>query len=95
LNIEEVNTDIHEPIDAPLPSTLDRKALSRRPKWKKRLLRRFSANILDTHGTSIILPIKISTTDTSEVHSVKVLLDSRATGNFIDRDFVYAKGIST
>jgi len=43
---------------------------------------------------SIILPIEIGTTDTSEVHSVKALLDSRATGNFIDKDFVHTKGIS-
>jgi len=43
----------------------------------------------------IILPIEVSTTDTSEVHSVKALLDSRAMGNFIDRDFVRMKGINT
>jgi len=43
----------------------------------------------------VILPIEVSTTDTSEVHSVKVLLDSGATGNFIDRDFVRTKGINT
>jgi len=29
------------------------------------------------------------------VHSVKALLDSGATGNFIDRDFVQTKGINT
>jgi len=44
---------------------------------------------------SIILPIEVSTTDTSKVHSVKALLDSGATGNFIDRDFVRTKGINT
>ena len=44
---------------------------------------------------SIILPIEIGTTDTSEVYSVKALLDSGATGNFIDKDFVRTKGIST
>jgi len=44
---------------------------------------------------SIVLPIKIGTTDTSKVHSVKALLDSGATGNFIDKDFVCTKGIST
>jgi len=95
LNIKEVNTDICEPIDAPLPSALDRKALPQRPKWEKRLPRRLSTNTLDTRGTSIILPIEIGTTDTSEVHSVKAFLDSRATGNFIDKDFVRTKGIST
>ena len=94
LNVEEVNTDIYEPIDIPLPSTLDRKALPWRPKWEKRLPRRLSTNTLNTHGTSIILPIEISATDTSKVHSVKAFLDSRATGNFIDKDFVHTKGIS-
>jgi len=39
LDIEEVNTDIHEPIDASLlsPSTLDRTAQPWKPKWEKRL----------------------------------------------------------
>jgi len=94
LNVEKVNTDIREPIDAPLPSALDRKALPWRPKWEKRLPRQLSANTLDAHGTFIILPIEIGTTDTSKIHPVKVLLDSRATGNFIDKDFVCTKGIS-
>jgi len=61
----------------------------------KRLPKRLSVNTLDACGTSIILPIEVSTTNTSEVHSVKALLDSGATGNFIDRDFVQTKGINT
>jgi len=95
LNIEEVNTDICEPIDALLPSTLNRKALPWRPKWKKRLPKQLSTNALDAHGTSIVLPIEISTTNTSEMHSVKVLLDFKATDSFIDKDFVHTKGITT
>ena len=39
LNVEEVNTDICEPIDTSLPSPLDRKALPWRLKWEKRLPR--------------------------------------------------------
>jgi len=39
--------------------------------------------------------VEIGTTNTSELHSVKALLDSRATGSFIDRDFVCSKGINT
>jgi len=61
----------------------------------KRLPRRLSANTLDACRTSIVLPIKIGITDTSEVHSVKALLDSGATSNFINKDFVHTKGIST
>jgi len=33
--------------------------------------------------------------DTSELYSVKALLDSRATGSFIDRNFVQSKEINT
>jgi len=76
-------------------STPDRKALPWKPKWEKKLPKQLSTNTLDTHGTSIVLPIEISTTNTSEVRSVKVLLDSRAIGNFIDKDFVHMKGMST
>ena len=81
LDVEEVNTEIREPIDAPplSPSTLVRTALPRRPKWEKKLPRRLSANTLNT----------------SEMHSVKALLDSGATSNFIDKDFVCTKGVST
>ena len=97
LDVKEVNTEIYESIDAPplSPSAPVRTALPRRPKWEKRLPKRLSANTLDAHGTSIILLIEIGTTDTSEVHSIKALLDSGATGNFIDKDFVRAKGITT
>jgi len=42
-----------------------------------------------------VTPIEVSTTDISEVHSIKALLDSGAMGNFIDRDFVQTKGINT
>ena len=97
LDVEEVNTEVCEPIDAPplSLSALVGTALPQRPKWEKRLPKRLSANTLDACKTSIILPVEIGTTDTSEVHSVKALLDSGATGNFIDKDFVHTKGIST
>jgi len=39
--------------------------------------------------------VEIGTTDTSELHSIKALLDSGATGSFIDRDFVRSKGMNT
>jgi len=34
-------------------------------------------------------------TDTSELHSINVLLDCRATGSFIDHDFIHSKEINT
>ena len=66
LDVEEVNTDIREPIDAPLllSSTLDRTTQPQKPKWEKRLPKRLSINTLDARRTSIILPIEVHTTDT-------------------------------
>jgi len=41
------------------------------------------------------LIIDLPKSDTSELHSIKALLDSGATGSFIDRDFICSKGINT
>jgi len=45
--------------------------------------------------TFLLLLVEIGTTNTSELHSVKALLDCGATGSFIDRDFVRSKGMNT
>jgi len=50
---------------------------------------------LDARGTSLLPPVEIRITDTSELHSVKALLDCGATRSFIDRDFVHSKGMNT
>jgi len=94
LTIEDPNTIGSELIDAPSPDPPVPSPL-RKPKWEKRLPKLFAISTLDARGTSLLLPVEIGTTDTSELHSVKALLDSRATGSFIDRDFVRSKGMNT
>jgi len=46
-------------------------------------------------GTSLLLPVEIGIMDTSELYSVKALLNCGATRSFIDRDFVRLKGMNT
>jgi len=94
LTIEDPNTIDSELVDAPLLLLLP-PALLRKPKWERRLPKLLSISALDARGTSLLLPVEIGTTDTSELHSVKALLDSRATRSFINRDFVHSKGINT
>jgi len=94
LTIEDFNTIDSEPVDAP-PLTPLIPALLRKPKWERRLPKLLSISALDARGTSLFLPVEIGTTDTSELHSIKALLDSGATGSFIDRDFVRSKGMNT
>ena len=94
LTIEDLNTIDSELIDAPSLTPLVPAPL-RRPKWEKRLPKLFSISALDICRTSLLLPEEIGTTDTSELHSVKALLDYGATGSLIDRDFVRSRGMNT
>jgi len=94
LTIEDPNTIDSELVDAP-PSISLISAPLRKPKWEKRLPKLLSISALDMRGTSLLLPIEIGTTDTSELHSVEALLDCGATGSLIDRDFVCSKGMNT
>jgi len=94
LTIEDPNTINSELVDAPPPIPLISAPL-RKPKWEKRLPKLLSISALDAQGTSLLLPVEIGTTDTSELHSIEALLDCRATGSLIDRDFVHLKGMNT
>jgi len=94
LTIEDSNTIDSKLVDAPSLTPLIPTPLCK-PKWEKRLPKLLSISILDTRGTSLLLPVEIGTMNTSKLHSVKALLDSKATGSFIDRDFVRSKGINT
>jgi len=94
LTIEDSNTIDSELVDTP-PLTPLVPALLRKPKWERRLSKLLSISALDTQRTSLLLLVEIGTMDTSELHSIKALLDNRATGSFIDRDFICSKGINT
>jgi len=94
LTIEDPNTIDSELVDIP-PSIPLVSAPLRKPKWEKRLPKLFSISALDTRGTSLLLPVEIGTTDTSELYSVEVLLDCGATRSLIDKDFVRSKGMNT
>ena len=94
MTIEDPNTIDSELIDAP-PLTPLVLALLHKPKWEKRLPKLFSISALDAHRTSLLLPVEIGTTDTSELYSVKALLDCGATGSLINRDFIHSRGINT
>jgi len=94
LTIEDPNTIDSELVDVP-PLVPLVSALPRKPKWERRLPKLFLISTLDMQGTSLLLPVEIGTTDTSELYSVEALLDSGVTGSLIDRDFVRSKGMNT
>jgi len=94
LTIEDSNTIDSELVDTPPLTPLIPTPLHK-PKWEKRLPKLLSISALDAQGTSLLLPVEIGTTDTSELHFIKALLDSGVTESFIDRDFIHSKGINT
>jgi len=94
LTIEDPNTIDSELVDAPPLAPLVSAPL-RKPKWERRLPKLFSISAPDARGTSLLLPVEIGTTDTSELYSVEALLDSGVTESLIDRDFVRSKGMNT
>ena len=94
MTVEDPNTIDSELVDALPPIPLISAPLHK-PKWEKRLSKLLLISTLDVRGTSLLLPVEIGTTDTSELHSVEALLDCGATGSLIDRDFVCSKGMNT
>jgi len=94
LTVEDPNTIDSELVDTP-PSIPLISALLRKPKWEKKLPKLFLISALDMRGTSLLLPVEIGTTNMSELHSVKAVLDCGATGSLINRDFVRSKGMNT
>ena len=89
LEVNELEVDedaLNPPEPAPPLSTEPRKM--RRPKWEKRLNRRLVIRSLEMDPKCIMLPIHLKTTDTMEEASTEAMVDTGATGDFIDQDFV-------
>ena len=95
LEIKSVNIDNSELKDVYLSFNLVDHSSIQRLKWERQLPKKLSTNILNIYGTFLVLAMELSTTDTSKLHSVNALLDYRATGSFIDYDFIHLKEINT
>ena len=58
-----------------------------KPKWEKALPERYTISAIG-ESNSLKLKVELETMDTSERKSINSLVDSRATGEFIDHDYV-------
>ena len=97
-NIPEIDEPVADPqAIQPLEKTPAR-APTWRPRWERCLPARFIVDMLDEMEgpqRSLKLNIKLQTTDTGETRAVKALLDSGATGMFIDCAYVKANRFPT
>jgi hypothetical protein len=66
-----------------------------RPCWERSLPKRLVVASTEDEPRSLKLKVSIETTDTAEVKSVNSLVDSGATGNFIDQDYVRTHRLTT
>jgi len=91
--------EIEESFETPqVVQNIEKVSASPRPKWERRLPTHFVVEALDeTEGNrrSLTLKVELQTTDTGETKSVTALLDSGATGMFIDREYVRANRLNT
>ena len=77
----------------PIPSTSSPlvpapKMMTRRPRWEKRMTRKLIIHSLEEGPNCLMIPTHLKTTDTMEEAATKAMVDTGATGDFIDRDFV-------
>ena len=95
-NIPEIHESVEtKVVPIPKPISADRKT---RPQWERIHCSHFVINALDEAKDSrhsLTLKIELQTTDTGETKSVRALLDSGATGMFIDQDYVKESNFDT
>ena len=86
-------TQVVQPPESPRPTRKPR------PGWERRLPAFLVIPALeesdDRPSRSLALKVDVETTDTGEVKSLNALVDSGATGRFIDRDYVKANRLTT
>jgi len=83
----EVNEDAQESSEPPtLPPAEPWKL--RRPKWEKQIKRNLVICSLKMNARCIMIPTHLKLTDTMEETSTEAMVDTGATRDFIDQDFV-------
>jgi len=83
----KVNEDAQEPpkASAPPPTELCNPC---RPKWEKQMKRKLVICSLKADPKCIMLLIHLKMTDTMEESSMEAMVNTGATGDFIDQDFI-------
>jgi predicted aspartyl protease len=67
----------------------------RKPQWEKKLPRQPKIGAAEVGLNSLYLRVEIESTDTQRKYGVRALVDSGATGLFIDREYVKSNQIPT
>ncbi len=95
LTIQEI--DDSEPEVAPKPAEFltTPKTKSRRKHWERRLPNRLVIAVTEPGPRALHVKLELETVDTAETRQVRALVDSGATGMFIDSKYVRTNGLTT
>ena len=97
-SIPEIKEPVENPPVVPPKTNPPAPSCKRKPNWEKHIPDHLVIDTLDEkegRRRSLTLKIELQTTDTAETKSVTALLDSGATGMFIDREYVKKSGFTT
>jgi hypothetical protein len=87
--------EIYEPVETPKDVPTPEPVRQFRPRWERSLPAKLVIASTENEPKSLKLKVSIETTDTAEVKSVNSLVNSGATGNFIDWDYVRTHRLTT
>src|SRR6266568_9507548 len=79
-------TEIDEDAQPTLPATAARPP--RQPKWERQLGPKLVIRSLDEGPNCIMIPAQLKMMDTMELAATEAMVDTGATGDFIDQDFI-------
>ena len=97
-SIPEIKEPVENPPVVPPKTNPPTPSRKRKPNWEKCIPDHLVIDTLDEkegRRRSLTLKIELQTTDTAETKSMTALLDSGATGMFIDREYVKKSGFTT
>ena len=97
-SIPEIKLPVENPPVVPPKTNPPTPSCKWKPNWEKRILDHLVIDTLDEkegRHRSLTLKIELQTTDTAETKSMTALLDSGATGMFIEREYVKKNGFTT
>jgi hypothetical protein len=95
LAVEEIEKDSSATTDvSPMPETA-RTEKPRKSKIEKRLPKKLNIGAAEVGPNSLYLRVEIECTDNQWKYGVRALVDSGATGLFIDREYVKSNQIPT
>ena len=88
-DFETTSLDVQKTEEIPIPVQAPNLSIpkKRKPKWEKALPEKLTIATAEGTPNSLSLKVEIETTDTAEKRSITALVDSGATGKFIDRQY--------